>query len=100
MRAVGGSIFSCASHPSFLFPPPLSLQLCSYNQPKRRATVDAFSSPPTLAHAHEHCQGAVMAILTNPIWVVKVRTITAPPNSPAAYCGLRSDFRAIFRDEG
>jgi len=42
----------------------------------------------------------VTAILTNPIWVVKVRTFTAPLNSPAAHRGLLSGFRAIFRDEG
>ena len=34
--------------------------------------------------------GAVTAILTNPIWVVKVRTFTAAPNSPAAHRGLWS----------
>ncbi|KAH9047136.1 hypothetical protein EDB84DRAFT_1575449 [Lactarius hengduanensis] len=43
--------------------------------------------------------GAVTAILTNPIWVVKVPTFPAPPNSPAARRGLWSGFRAIFRDE-
>ncbi|KAH9019579.1 mitochondrial FAD carrier protein [Lactarius deliciosus] len=45
-------------------------------------------------------RGAVTAILTNPIWVVKVRTFTAPPNSPAAHRGLWSGFRAIFSDSG
>jgi solute carrier family 25 folate transporter 32 len=62
--------------------------------------------------------GAVTTILTNPIWVVKVWTFTAPPNSPAAHRGLWSaftvlsclsilssfglagGFRAIFHDEG
>ena len=34
--------------------------------------------------------GVVTAILTNPIWVVKVRTFAAPPNSPAAHRGLWS----------
>lgn len=37
------------------------------------------------------------AILTNPIWVVKVRTFTAPPNSPAAHRGLwRTFLRSIY----
>lgn len=36
------------------------------------------------------------AILTNPIWVVKVRTFTAPPNSPAAHRGLWSAFTVTF----
>ncbi|KAI9429486.1 hypothetical protein H4582DRAFT_2028421 [Lactarius indigo] len=35
-------------------------------------------------------RSAVTAILTNPIWVVKVQTFTAPPSSPAAYRGLLS----------
>lgn len=64
--------------------------------------------------------------MTNPIWVVKVRTFTAPPNSPIAHRSLWSAFlanhlsliavipppnlptgishlggtRAIYRDEG
>ncbi|KAI9433174.1 mitochondrial carrier domain-containing protein, partial [Lactarius indigo] len=65
-----------------------------YNQLKRRATVNA----PDLLFSAE--ASAVTAILTTPIWVVKVRTFTAPANSPAAHRGLRSGLRAIFRDEG
>ncbi|KAH9025979.1 mitochondrial FAD carrier protein [Lactarius pseudohatsudake] len=73
-----------------------------YNQLKRRATVDApdrpLSASQYLLFSAE--ASAVTAILTNPIWVVKVRTFTAPLNSPAAHRGLWSGFRAIFRDEG
>ncbi|KAH8980055.1 mitochondrial carrier domain-containing protein [Lactarius akahatsu] len=73
-----------------------------YNQLKRRATVDApdrsLSASQYLLFSAE--ASAVTAILTNPIWVVKVRTFTAPPNSPAAHRGLWSGLRAIFRDEG
>jgi hypothetical protein len=32
--------------------------------------------------------GAVTAILTNPIWVVKVRMFTTHPKDPTAYRGL------------
>lgn len=32
--------------------------------------------------------GAVTALLTNPIWVVKVRLFTTNPDSPNAYKGL------------
>jgi solute carrier family 25 folate transporter 32 len=73
-----------------------------YNQLKSRATLDApdrpLSASQYLLFSAE--ASAVTAILTNPIWVVKVRTFTAPPNSPAAHRGLWSGFRAIFRDEG
>jgi len=43
--------------------------------------------------------GVMTAILTNPIWVVKVRTFTTPPNSPAAHRGLWSTCPrlALFR---
>jgi solute carrier family 25 folate transporter 32 len=73
-----------------------------YNQLKRRATDDApdrpLSASQYLLFSAE--ASAVTAILTNPIWVVKVRTFTAPPNSPAAHRGLWSGLRAIFRAEG
>ncbi|KAH9007856.1 mitochondrial carrier domain-containing protein [Lactarius deliciosus] len=73
-----------------------------YNQLKHRATVDApdrpLSASQYLLFSAE--ASAVTAILTNPIWVVKVRTFTAPPNSPAAHRGLWSGLGAIFRDEG
>ncbi|KAH8980157.1 mitochondrial FAD carrier protein [Lactarius hatsudake] len=73
-----------------------------YNQLKRRATVDTpdrpLSASQYLLFSAE--ASAVTAILTNPIWVVKVRTFTAPPNSPAAHRGLWSGLGAIFRDEG
>jgi len=32
--------------------------------------------------------GAVTAILTNPIWVVKIRMFTTHPKDPTAYRGL------------
>jgi hypothetical protein len=76
----------------------LNLRSCSYNQLKRRTTVNAPDRPLSAsqyllfqyllfppkqvriifslqlsAHDHAH-QGAVTAIPTNPIWVVKVQT--------------------------
>lgn len=105
--------------PSFLGAQSLPRLLCgSYNQLKRRATLDApdkplsasqyllysaeASSHPSTLHRGSPVNlpspfffpalhlGAVTAILTNPIWVVKVRTFTAAPNSPAAHRGLWS----------
>ncbi|KAN0116440.1 mitochondrial carrier [Russula decolorans] len=73
-----------------------------YNQLKRRATIGApdrpLSASQYLLFSAE--ASAVTAILTNPIWVVKVRTFTAPPNSPAARRGIWSGTSAIYRDEG
>ena len=45
-----------------------------------------------ITHNDKIIPGAVTAILTNPIWVVKVRMFTTSPESPFAYRGL---FRAF-----
>jgi solute carrier family 25 (mitochondrial folate transporter), member 32 len=100
----------------------LPLMFSSYNQLKRRATLDAPDRPLSasqylLYSAEASCAsflpscllpaplilpfvffylGAVTAILTNPIWVVKVRTFTAPPHSPAAHRGLWGALRSLF----
>lgn len=65
--------------------------------PPKRVRIFLLVSPclipsPTLSLSL--CKGAATAILTNPIWVVKVRTFTAPSNSPAAHRGLWSAFPA------
>ncbi|KAI9443711.1 hypothetical protein BJY52DRAFT_1216756 [Lactarius psammicola] len=61
----------------------------------RRTRPASVSFPiPTLFH-----RSAKTAILTNPTWVVKVRTFAASHNSPVAHRGLWSGFRAIFRYE-
>lgn len=39
-----------------------------------------------------YCSGAVTAIMTNPIWVVKVRMFTTRPEDPTAYRSLWSEF--------
>lgn len=45
--------------------------------------------PPVYAYVVRHDNlGAVTALLTNPIWVVKVRMFTTPPDAPNAYRGL------------
>ena len=78
----------------------LLLHVGSYNQLKRRASVGApKQAPPGLPVSHLLCRsrrsplaffyvsllhvGAATAILAHPIWVVKVWTLTAPPNLPA-----------------
>jgi len=38
--------------------------------------------------------------MTNPIWVVKVRLFTTPPNDPAAYRGLWHGLWSVGRTEG
>ncbi|KAI0761742.1 mitochondrial carrier domain-containing protein [Irpex lacteus] len=44
--------------------------------------------------------GAVTAIMTNPIWVVKVRMFTTRPEDPTAYRSLWHGFSSIYRSEG
>ncbi|KAI0092496.1 mitochondrial FAD carrier protein [Irpex rosettiformis] len=43
---------------------------------------------------------AVTAIMTNPIWVVKVRMFTTRPEDPTAYRSLWHGFSSIYRTEG
>jgi hypothetical protein len=48
--------------------------------------------------------GAITAVLTNPIWVVKVRMFTTSPDSPSAYRGLVRTFvlhkRSLYSNIG
>ncbi|CAL1703355.1 unnamed protein product [Somion occarium] len=43
---------------------------------------------------------AVTAVMTNPIWVVKVRMFTTRPDDPNAYRSLTHGFRSIYQTEG
>ncbi|KIO18206.1 glycosyltransferase family 39 protein [Tulasnella calospora MUT 4182] len=43
---------------------------------------------------------AITALLTNPIWVVKVRLFTTPPNDPNAYRGLWDGLWSVAKREG
>lgn len=43
---------------------------------------------------------AITALLTNPIWVVKVRMFTTKPEAPTAYRGLIHGFTSVARNEG
>ncbi|KAL5637255.1 hypothetical protein ACGC1H_001036 [Rhizoctonia solani] len=42
----------------------------------------------------------ITALLTNPIWVVKVRVFTTQPGQPGAYRGLWDGLSSIYRTEG
>ncbi|KAN0134182.1 Mitochondrial carrier domain containing protein [Lactarius tabidus] len=76
----------------------------SYNQQlKQRATDDVPDQPLSASQYFLFSAEAsnVATIFTNPVWVVKVWTFTAPPNSPPAHYGRALEyFRAIFRDKG
>ncbi|TBU50557.1 mitochondrial FAD carrier protein [Dichomitus squalens] len=43
---------------------------------------------------------AVTAIMTNPIWVVKVRMFTTKPSDPTAYRSLWHGLSSVWRNEG
>ncbi|KAJ6567377.1 mitochondrial carrier domain-containing protein [Mycena vulgaris] len=73
-----------------------------YNMLKKRATDDDPSAPLSsgtilLCSAQA---SAVTAIMTNPIWVVKVRMFTTRSDSPTAYRGVWHGFSSIVRSEG
>ncbi|KAJ7283290.1 mitochondrial carrier domain-containing protein [Mycena rebaudengoi] len=73
-----------------------------YNMLKKRAT-DGDLSTPLSSSAVLLCSAqasAVTAIMTNPIWVVKVRMFTTSADSPTAYRGVWHGFSSIVRTEG
>ncbi|EIM85491.1 mitochondrial carrier [Stereum hirsutum FP-91666 SS1] len=73
-----------------------------YNDLKRRATNNG-TGPPLSAGQYLLCSAqasAVTAVITNPIWVVKVRMFTSRADNPTAYRGLWDGFRTIYRSEG
>jgi len=49
---------------------------------------------------HSPFSGAVTAIITNPLWLVRVRMFTSRPDSPTAYRGLWDGLSTIVRQEG
>ncbi|KAJ6543899.1 mitochondrial carrier domain-containing protein [Mycena capillaripes] len=73
-----------------------------YQMLKKRAS-DGDPSAPLSSGAILLCSAqasAVTAIMTNPIWVVKVRMFTTRPDSPNAYRGVLHGFSSIIRTEG
>lgn len=44
--------------------------------------------------------GALTAVLTNPIWVIKTRMLSTGASVPGAYASLSSGVRQIYRSEG
>jgi len=71
-----------------------------YNMLKKRGTEGGaeLTSALTLLYAAE--ASAATAILTNPIWVVKVRMFTTDPKDPTAYRNLRHGLSNIYQTEG
>ncbi|KAI0318098.1 mitochondrial carrier [Amylostereum chailletii] len=73
-----------------------------YNQLKRRAYSDSPDKPLS-AGQYLLCSAeasAVTAIMTNPLWVVKVRMFTTRADSPAAYRGLWHGLSSVYKSEG
>ncbi|KAA1465946.1 mitochondrial carrier [Dentipellis sp. KUC8613] len=73
-----------------------------YNQLKQRVSGDNPDRPMS-AGQYLLCSAeasAVTAVLTNPIWVVKVRMFTSTAESPTAYRGLWDGFKSIYQHEG
>ncbi|KAG6333082.1 hypothetical protein ID866_6006 [Astraeus odoratus] len=73
-----------------------------YNMLKRRASGDD-SNYRMSAGSYLLCAAqasAVTAVLTNPLWVVKVRMFTTRPDAPNAYRGLWHGLSSVWRAEG
>ncbi|KAK7471212.1 mitochondrial FAD carrier protein flx1 [Stygiomarasmius scandens] len=73
-----------------------------YNMLKKRAS-DGDINKPLSAHEYLLCSAeasAVTAIMTNPIWVVRVRMFTSQASSPESYRGLFHGLSSIIRTEG
>nr|GAT46160.1 predicted protein [Mycena chlorophos] len=93
-RGVGANIAGNASS--------WGLYFLFYNMLKRRA-AEANPSEPISSGAILLCSAqasAVTAIMTNPIWVVKVRMFTTRADAPNAYRSVFHGLSSIFRAEG
>ncbi|CAE6530788.1 unnamed protein product, partial [Rhizoctonia solani] len=76
---------------------------------KRYAAIKSkmFNSPdprtpaPPLTNLIASAEASIItALLTNPIWVVKVRVFTTQPGQPGAYRGLWDGLSSIYKHEG
>ncbi|KAL0071460.1 mitochondrial FAD carrier protein flx1 [Marasmius tenuissimus] len=93
-RGVGPNIAGNASSWGFYF--------LFYNMLKQRASGGDITKPLS-PQEYLLCSAeasAVTAIMTNPIWVVRVRMFTSGADSPHAYRGLFHGFSSIIRNEG
>ncbi|KAH0839553.1 mitochondrial carrier domain-containing protein [Lanmaoa asiatica] len=80
----------------------LILHLSSYNMLKKRASGDNpnFRLSPGDYLLCSAQASAVTAIMTNPIWVVKVRMFTTRADDPKSYRGLWHGLSSIYNTEG
>ncbi|KAL4265435.1 mitochondrial carrier family protein [Pleurotus pulmonarius] len=93
-RGIGPNIAGNASSWGFYF--------LFYNMLKKRAG-GGDPNAPLSASSYLLCSAqasAVTAIMTNPIWVVKVRMFTTKPGSPTAYRSLGHGLSSIYHSEG
>ncbi|TRM68663.1 mitochondrial carrier [Schizophyllum amplum] len=73
-----------------------------YNMLKKRASGGDLTKPLS-ASEYLLCSAqasAVTAVMTNPLWVVKVRMFTTPADAPNAYRGLWHGLSSVYRTEG
>ncbi|KIY52577.1 mitochondrial FAD carrier protein [Fistulina hepatica ATCC 64428] len=93
-RGLGPNVAGNASSWGFYF--------LFYNMLKKRA-AGGDPTQPLSAGAYLLCSAeasAVTAVMTNPLWVVKVRMFTTAPESPNALRGLWHGLSTIYRTEG
>ncbi|KAF8709240.1 Mitochondrial carrier, partial [Rhizoctonia solani] len=66
-----------------------------FNSPDPRTPAPPLTNLIASAEA-----SVITALLTNPIWVVKVRVFTTQPGQPGAYRGLWDGLSSIYKHEG
>ncbi|KAF7982330.1 hypothetical protein HWV62_29034 [Athelia sp. TMB] len=93
-RGVGPNIAGNAASWGFYF--------LFYNMLKKRATGDepGFVMSPGAYLLCSAQASAVTAVMTNPLWVVKVRMFTTRADAPTAYRGLWHGLASIYRADG
>ncbi|KAL8941672.1 MAG: hypothetical protein Q9211_001716 [Gyalolechia sp. 1 TL-2023] len=63
-------------------------------------TLLAHSEEPTARRTDPKSIGALTAMCTNPIWVIKTRMLSSACNSPGAYRSITHGTQHIYREEG
>ncbi|KAF8604466.1 mitochondrial FAD carrier protein [Ceratobasidium sp. AG-I] len=94
-RGVGTNVFGNATSWGMYFWFYAAIKSTMFDSPDPRAPAPPMTNLLASAEA-----SVITTLLTNPIWVVKVRMFTTRPGQPGAYRGLWHGLSSIYRAEG